>query len=225
MWSGGACSHATAGRLLRLPGIPKPDEVDVTVDRSTGLRASGVRVHRATLDRNSRIYVDGIPCTSATRTLVDCAHLLDGETLEGAVERARRLGLTSVGALESHLGRGHPGSARVRHLIRRLEGRPKESRLEVKFARLLRRSGLPAPVAQFVVGAYRVDFAWPLLRVVCECDGFEWHGDRLQWKRDRRRIASIEAAGWRMVHVTWDDVTRRPDETLSRLDLALQCAA
>jgi very-short-patch-repair endonuclease len=57
---------------------------------------------------------------------------------------------------------------------------------------------------------------------VCECDGFEWHGDRLRWKRDRRRIAAIEAAGWRVVHVTWEDVTRYPVETLDRLALALR---
>ena len=50
-------------------------------------------------------------------------------------------------------------------------------------------------------------------RVGCECDGFEHHGTRLQWKRDRRRVAAIEATGWRLVHLTWDDVTRRSSET------------
>lgn len=62
-------------------------------------------------------------------------------------------------------------------------------------------------------------------RTVCECDGFEWHGKRLQWRRDRRRVAAIEAAGWNIVHVTWDDVTQRPAETLDRLAFALRRAA
>jgi very-short-patch-repair endonuclease len=100
-----------------------------------------------------------------------------------------------------------------------------ESRLEVKLARLLRTSLLPTPERQFPVGRYRLDFAWPERRIGCECDGFEHHRARLAWKRDRRRLAAIEAAGWRVVQVTWADVTREPDQTLDRLSLALRQAA
>ncbi len=35
----------------------------------------------------------------------------------------------------------------------------------------------------------------------------------------------LEAAGWRIVLVTWDDVTMRPAETIDRLLLALRDAA
>ena len=80
-------------------------------------------------------------------------------------------------------------------------------------------------MSQFPIGEYRVDFAWPEAAFVCEGDGFAWHGNRLAWKRDRRRIATIEAAGWRVVHVTWDDVTKFPNETLDRLAIALELAA
>ena len=113
----------------------------------------------------------------------------------------------------------------MRDVLAHADLRPKESRLEVKTAVLLRRSRLPKPVTQLAIAGYRVDFAWPAVRVVCECDGFAWHGDRLQWKRDRRRVAKIEAADWRVVHVTWDDVTKRPGETLDRLALAVRRAA
>ena len=54
-----------------------------------------------------------------------------------------------------------------------------------------------------------------------ECEGFDYHGGRLVWKRDKRRTAWIEAQGWRLVVVTWDDVTQRPDETTFRIKLAL----
>ena len=53
----------------------------------------------------------------------------------------------------------------------------------------------------------------------------EHHGRRLVWKRDRRRIATLEAAGWRIVHVTWDDVTRHPQQTVERVRMAVQRAA
>ena len=96
-----------------------------------------------------------------------------------------------------------------------------DSRLEVKLARLLRTSSIRVPERQYPVGRFRLDFAWPSKRIGCECDGFDHHGSRLAWKRDRNRLAAIEAAGWRIVHVTWTDVTREPEQTLDRLALAL----
>ncbi len=135
------------------------------------------------------------------------------------------MGLTSVRAVEKALVKGRAGTGQMRQLLTAVEARPKESRLEVKTARLIRASNLPKPVTQLRVGAYRVDFAWQRLWAICECDGFEWHGNRLQWKRDRRRVAEIEAQGWRIVHVTWDDVTKHPVETLDRLALALRAVA
>jgi len=120
-------------------------------------------------------------------------------------------------------GRGRPGSAHVRRLVAAQDPRSRamESRLEVRLARLLRKSSLPAPERQYRVGRFRLDFAWPSLRVACECDGFEHHGARLAWRRDRRRLAAIEGAGWRILHVTWADVTHEPGLTLDRLTLAL----
>ncbi len=94
-----------------------------------------------------------------------------------------------------------------------------EYRLEVKTARLLRTSTLPAPTRQHRVGNYRLDFVWLKWLVAVECDGFETHGYRLAWKRDRRRIAALEQLGWNIVIVTWDDVTQRPAETLDRIAL------
>jgi very-short-patch-repair endonuclease len=102
-----------------------------------------------------------------------------------------------------------------------LERRPLESRLEIKLARLLGRSSLQPSEAQYRIGGYRVDRAWPECRVAVEADGFQHHGKRLGWKRDRRRIAAIEAMHWRIVHVTWEDVTRAPSRTLDRIASAL----
>jgi very-short-patch-repair endonuclease len=185
-------------------------------------------VHRRpTLPAGDVVSVDGIRCTSATRTIIDCGAVLADEPLEAAFEQARRMGLTTVAGLtrraEELCGRGRPGSSRVRRLLAAQDpsSRALESRLEVRLARLLRKSSLPLPARQYPVGRFRLDFAWPSARIGCECDGFEHHGARLAWKRDRSRLAAIEAAGWRIVHVTWTDVTREPDQTLDRLALAL----
>jgi very-short-patch-repair endonuclease len=233
LWAGptSAISHTTAARLLRLDSV-RSRELHLTVPTNLGVRDDRVEVHHArSLPRGDLVAVDGIRCTSASRTIIDCAALLDDETLETAFEQARRMGLTSVSALARRAGElcgpGRPGSSRVRRLlaVQAAGEHALESRLEVKLARLLRNRALPAPVRQHPVGRFRLDFAWPALRVACECDGFEHHGARLAWKRDRRRLAAIEAAGWRIVHVTWDDVTCAASQTLDRLERAVREAA
>jgi len=231
LWAGpdAVASYTTAARLLRLDGV-RVDAVHLTILRASGRRApEGVVLHRSNIIREDRVTVDGIPCTSATRTVIDCAAPLDDEQLEVAYEAARRMGLTSPRALERRAaelcGRGHPGSARVKRLLAHQQhgAAALQYRLEVKTARLIRASSLPRPVRQHPIGRYRVDFAWPDARVAVECDGFEHHGYRLAWKRDRRRLAEIEAQHWRVVIVTWDDVTSRPDQTVDRI--AIACSA
>jgi very-short-patch-repair endonuclease len=54
-----------------------------------------------------------------------------------------------------------------------------------------------------------------------ECEGFEYHGSRLQWKSDKTRTAWLERQGWRPVSVTRDDVTKQPVETFDRIAIAL----
>jgi very-short-patch-repair endonuclease len=231
LWGGdeSAISHTTAGRLLRLDAV-RLDAVHLSLPASVGRRAEGLTLHRMTVPTKDAVVVDGIRCTSATRTIIDCASMMDDELLEDAFEQARLMGLTSAGAFvrraDELCGRGRPGSGRVRRLIgaQTSGSAALESRLEVKLARLLRNSSLPRAERQFPVGRFRLDFAWPGLRVACECDGFEHHGSRLAWKRDRVRLAEIEAAGWRIVHVTWVDVTREPLQTLDRLSLAIGAA-
>jgi very-short-patch-repair endonuclease len=230
LWGGrdSAISHTTAGRLLRLDAV-RSGVLHVTVPSALGLRGDGVTVHRRPkLNAADVVIVDGIRCTSATRTIVDCAALLGDEELEHAFEQARRMGLTTAAALhqraEKLCGRGRSGSARIRRLldVQVPTSAAMESRLEVKLARLVRSSTLPEPERQYRVGRFRLDFAWPRSRIACECDGFEHHGARLAWKRDRGRMAALEAAGWRIVQVTWTDVTREPGQTLDRLAFALR---
>jgi very-short-patch-repair endonuclease len=126
--------------------------------------------------------VDGIPCTAATRTLID----------------TRLLEHQAVG------------------------DRPLESPLEVKVWRLVRSSALPLPERQVPILDSRVDLLCRAEGVIVECDGFEAHAGYLRWKRDRRRVGAIEAEGYRFVHVTWDDATKRPDEMLGRVRHALR---
>jgi very-short-patch-repair endonuclease len=232
LWLGGDAlvSHLTAATLLRLERV-KTTELHVTIPNATrrGRTGHALHVHRTTsLQRIDRTVVDGIPCTSATRTILDCAPMLDDETLEIAFEHARRMRLTSPAALarraEQLCGSGKPGSTAIKRLLsHQLDGeRPTESTLEVLAGRLLRRSALVRPTRQLWVGRFRIDFAWVPQLFGVECEGFEVHGRRLQWKRDKRRTATLERMGWRLMFVTWEDVTQHPEETLERIAIALR---
>jgi len=216
--------------LAGVPPTPHQDAIAAVLwagPESAISHTSGAWLLQLTSERSGPWHVT----RTANSTKLDCAGILGDEPLEAAFEQARRLGLTSPTALarraEQLCGKGRPGSARVRRLLAaQAPGeRALESRLEVRLARLLRTSGLPAPERQYRLGGYRLDFAWSTVLIACECDGFEHHGARLAWKRDRTRLAAIEAAGWRVVHVTWDDVTRRPEQTLERLAVAFRKAA
>src|SRR5262249_35262340 len=84
-------SHLTAGGLLHC--AESIDDLYVTVEPENrrGQRTKDLVLHRSRLPARDRRIVDGLPCTSAARTLVDCAQLMDDEALEYAIETARRL--------------------------------------------------------------------------------------------------------------------------------------
>ncbi|HEY3833513.1 MAG TPA: type IV toxin-antitoxin system AbiEi family antitoxin domain-containing protein [Acidimicrobiia bacterium] len=234
LWLGpdSAISHETGARLLRLDMAATTRDVHVSVlgDTSKARRAADVVAHRTRLlpDRH-RIFVDGIPATAAARTVIDLAGQCDGEELDALAESARRLGLMSIAELERTMADcgQRRGRASVARYLDYLGSHPAlESRLEVRTAGLLRRSGLEPWVGQHRIRAadgrvFRVDFAWPARQLAVECDGYRWHGRYAVWKRDRRRIAAIERLGWRVLIVTWDDVTRHRAETVDRIRLAL----
>jgi len=62
-----------------------------------------------------------------------------------------------------------------------------------------------------------VDFAFPEARVAIEADGYRWHSGRARWERDLARRNSLTALGWRIVHVTWADLTQDPATLIARI--------
>jgi very-short-patch-repair endonuclease len=69
---------------------------------------------------------------------------------------------------------------------------------------------------------YRLDFAWPPALVALEADGYATHGGRLSFERDHRRLAALTSAGWRVLAVTWEQISREPDRVIRQLGAMLQ---
>ena len=174
--------------------------------------------------------MQGIPTTSVDRTILDLAAVADIDELEDALDAALRKRLTSLARLRLRLRNeeGRRGMRNLRALLRDREadGGPSHSRFETRLNRLLLSRGLPA-LRQYTIwdgGKFvaRVDFCYPEAKLIVEADSLRWHSSRRAWQRDIERRNHMTALGWQVLHVTWEDLTRRPDQTVARIRALLQ---
>lgn len=210
-----ACWRA-AGCLWQLDGMP-PDALDVGVDMARRPRRPGV--HRLSLRDGDLVAVDGIPCTSAVRTLLDLGAVVDESVVERSLEsalRRRLVGDSVLPDLAVRAGSRHSVSgSRLGHVLaRRPAGTvPTGSDAETLFVQVVRRMAFPDPARQQTVilrgRTYRLDFAWPALRLAVEIDGAFVHGpDRLT--ADLHRQNQVLLDGWLILRFSWFMVVRQP---------------
>ena len=236
LWAGNGSlvSHGAAAVLWGFAGA-RARKVELWVPARCSKTSDHVIVHRGTrLDRADRAVLDGIPITSPTRTLIDYAARLEDEALLAVMEDAFRRDLTHPERLAARLfalrTSGRVGGGRLEALLdaRPSDAKALESRLEAKFWRLIDKSSLPRPERQFSVVAngrrYRLDFAWPELRVAVECDGWSHHGGREKFEADQLRRSDLASLGWYVIPVTWEQCTRASQAVLARIERRVRCA-
>jgi very-short-patch-repair endonuclease len=184
-----------------------------------GISRPGITIHRSTrLEAAERLLVQGIPCTSVPRTLLDLAIVVNRQLLERACDQAEVLRLVDWAAMEELLthARGRPGVRRLRAVLGAAGVGQNITRteLERRFLDLCRHAALPSPeVNEWLAVAgeeIQVDFVWHGPRLVVETDGFGTHGTRRAFREDRRRDRVLGLAGWRVIRFTWDDLTCAP---------------
>jgi very-short-patch-repair endonuclease len=231
LWTSGVASHRSALMLLGLEGFSGEIlEVTTTVTRRTSTGA--VRIHRSTdLDPFELTTVDSIPSTTPTRTLIDVGSVLSQRGLEEAVDSALRQRLTSVSRLRTGVerfgGRGSRGPAALAKLLNaRGAVAPTDSALETRLSRLLRRHRLPQPQRQVEIREGRefigrVDFAYPELKVAIEVQSYRWHSSWAARLSDMERLNRLQALGWIIIQVTYEDLERRGDTVAQGIRAAL----
>jgi very-short-patch-repair endonuclease len=89
--------------------------------------------------------------------------------------------------------------------------------LERRFLKAVLRAGLPRAEVNAQVGRHCVDFLWPAQRLVVEVDGWQFHGHRIAFERDRIRDAELQLAGYTVVRVTWRRLRDEPAATIARV--------
>jgi len=194
--------------------------IDVTAPGRRGRIPAGIDAHRhASLRPADCTRVDGIPCTSVSRTLLDLAAVVSYRGLRYAVKQAEVEGLFDLTEMNELLGRsrGRRGVARLRMAIALHEPREQLTRreLEERFFDLCREAGLPLPEvnAHLVVGGISMmpDFLWHGAGLIVEADSRKVHGTVAAFEEDRRRDQRLTAAGWTVIRCTWRQVLDEPE--------------
>ncbi len=206
---------------------PRRGPANVLVARGGGRGHPGIRVHRSLdISDTDRSLVDGIPCTSVTRTLLGIAADAPG-LLDIACNQAATRSEVDQDEIEALLARlpGSRGARRLRIAAGLAEPDRSKSALERRFRALCRRAGLPAPAVNEWMAIegeeMQCDFVWHAPRVVVEVDGWRTHRSKQAFVNDRRRDQLLRLHGWQVVRFTWDDVTKRPSHVVAVVTVML----
>jgi hypothetical protein len=211
-------SHRSAAALWRISA--ERGGIDVTAPRARVGRA-GVLFHRASLPADEVTIHDAVPVTTVPRTLYDLATVLPHRRLERALNEAEVLRLWDELSLDRLLDRypRRPGNQAVRALLgaRRAGATVTRSELEVMFLAVIDGTGLPRPEVNVLVAGFEVDAVWRDARVAVELDGRDTHGTAIAFERDRERDRILQAAGWRVVRITFRQMRFGRDELVADL--------
>jgi very-short-patch-repair endonuclease len=203
-------------------------DVDVVVPGRNCRSRPGIAVERvAALADIDRGFQDGIPVTSPARTLLDFASVATGDELERAISEAYVLKLVTEKELRAAIDR-RPGRAGVAALRAELDrvGGPMwtASKAERLLKELLREADLPMPQTRVKVAGHTADFLWPELRLIVEVDGYQYHGHRYAFERDRRRDQAHKNAGYEVIRFSWRQLNEEPLRVIGVIAMAIGAA-
>jgi hypothetical protein len=224
-----AASHRTAAELWGLT-TRRGASIEVVTLRWDRVRRPPFTVHESgDLAENDIVVVDGIPVTTAARTVVDLGANSPKWLVASCLDTGLRKGLLTVGQVYRFIDRvakrGRRGVGVIRPMIAERESWDgvTESALEDLFRRVVVGAGLRMPEAQYVLedgnGGFvcRSDFAYPDRRALIELDSEGFHMDRETFRADRIKQNRALSLGWKTYRFTWHDLTERREAVIRLL--------
>ncbi len=183
--------------------------IEVCVVASCTPRHRGLLVRRvSTAPPRSEIKIRrGLRLSSVVRMLTEVARHATPDELDALIEAAVRRSLLNFTELEATLRHHHrePGIGRLKSALSGYRPMPKrKSGLEESFDRWLRsHPEIPEPERNVkFAGTWELDCYWPEHRLVLELDGRPYHIVVRDIERDRRKDASLQRHGLRVLRVT-----------------------
>ena len=217
--AGAVLSHHSAAWLWGfLPRCPQEAAVTTPI---RGHRRRGIRVHRAAAlaERDCTSY-EGIPVTSAARTLLDLGAVATMRDLTSAVDRARRLNQLDLHALDLLISR-HRSSVAAKRLAQALTLYRKpvfdRARSELLFLDALEEENVALPVLNCWVDRWEIDAYWEAERFAVEVDGWESHGTRQAFENDRLRLEEMKLAGIDCIRISARRIETHPKQVAQRI--------
>lgn len=219
----------TAARLWRLVSGDEGADVEIVCKRYHRVHRSFVVHESKDLLAQDLVMREGVPVTTAVRTIVDLGASASLGQVARALDEGLRASAFTLEEIDQYIRRvakpGRTGVGTIRPLVKeRLSwSQLSESALEDRFLSLIRRNGLPSPDSQYSLsdenGGFvgRFDFAYPQARVLIELDSERWHMDAASFQRDRQKQNAAHAMGWVVYRFTWRQISARPDDIINTL--------
>lgn len=208
----------SAGALLEL--WRDPDRFVVVARPGSGgpRRIDGMLVCRTLWKPGDRTEVDGIPVTSAARTIVDLSRDAGPKRVRRLVRDALRRELMTPTDLWAALGhhKGRRGTRQVRLAAERYCGLPQIAKAmsdpEVVAQELLTSLGLAPSRTNARVAGHEADLVWDAERVIVELDSRKWHAFSPE---DAEKDAVWSQAGFEVRRLPTDDVYDHPERLIA----------
>jgi len=217
-------SHFSAGPLHRFDEFEiAPVKPEILCHHKTPVHNDMALVRRTTwLPKADTMVIDGIPCTTMARTIVDLAPFVDGETRVRMVDHAQRSGASLTWLIErakKMVKHGRSGPTDVLDILRRRVGgyQVPESWFERMLAECLCSPVLEGIVRQYELrttsGSFvaRFDFAIPWVRLGVEAHSRSYHLGEVVEQYDEDRDMRATKQGWEISYLGFA-ATRRPAE-------------
>ncbi|WP_167481597.1 MULTISPECIES: DUF559 domain-containing protein [Amycolatopsis] len=197
--------------------VPDPAPVHIIVPYHRKIRPRpGVKVHQGRLDQSDVHEFDGLRVQAPELALAEVmcratrriALATADEALGMLAEDLRDDFRTRIE--ERILARPDPRGRRQGLAVLQLATGMAESPMESWMLLALVDGGLPVPVQQHSITdlagreLYRLDFAWPELRVAVEYDGYAAHENRRD--RDAARDEDLRRRGWTVIRASAEDL-------------------
>ena len=218
-----AASHRTAAYLWGMTD-QRPTTIELVARRHRRVKRQDYTVHESgDLRHSDVIQIDGIPVTSAERTVVDLGASAPPWFVAKCLDTGLRMRLFDIWKVHRFMCRvakpGRTGIGTIRPLIdeRLTWDGLSESHLEDLFRRVVSTTMYPMPDSQHnlyderseFVG--RFDFAYPERLSIIECDSEGFHMDPVSFQRDREKQNRAQMLGWTVYRVTWRHLIDDPD--------------
>ena len=196
-------------------------------DRTT----TGLVTSTSEISRLDRVTIDGLECTSGTRTVVQLLLTSSEREVGNALDSATRKHLTAPSVVGRRLDElGTQGRRGVAMFNRVMESAGVQSWLERQFLGMLKSAGLPRPQLQRTyrsdrVHIARVDFDFDPLPVIVEVGGRRGYLSFDERRRQERRRNALQLLGKTVYFFTTEDVIETAQYVVTTVRDAIAAAA